>query len=265
MRQRTLPVAPTSPLAAERAWFLARQIMAKGHYSRVGQHIRLSDLQIELDTLKDQSATYVRASWRWGAGRKIDSDDVRWLSTHLHHVQGDILASPRPPGDRMNPPPRFFWQTYSPALTRSITADVLRDALIGYRDLVELNFPRFGAALGLYSVFPVRVEGLVAMPPDASQSQPATVTYALRPDAASAPQDQPTVDLLLSDESDFPQESLWAKVREDRSAAFRLPGMVQQDAPLPYHDRQATNLAYRWLARDLQAVGWLERAVTFSD
>lgn len=265
MRQRTLPVAPTSPLAAERAWFLARQIMAKGHYSRVGQHIRLSDLQAELDILKDQSATYVRVSWQWGAGRKIDSDDVRWLSTHLHHVQGDTLASPRPPADRMNPPPRFFWQTYSPALTRSITADVLRDALIGYRDLVELNFPRFGAALGLYSVFPIRVEGLVAMPPNGSQSQPATVTYALRPDATSAPQDQPTVDLHLPDESDFPEESLWAKVREDRSTAFRLPGMVQQEALLPYHDRQATNLAYRWLARDLQTVGWLERAVTFSD
>ncbi|MFF0013063.1 hypothetical protein [Streptomyces sp. NPDC005374] len=265
MRQRTLPVAPTSPLAAERAWFLARQIMAKGQYSRVGQHIRLSDLQTELDILKDQSATYVRASWQWGAGRKIDSDDVRWLSVHLHHVQGDTLASPRPPADRTSPPPRYFWQTYSPALTRSITADVLRDALTGYRDLVEVNFPRFGAALGLYSVFPIRVEGLVVVPSDESEPQPATVTYALRPDETSGPQDRPVVDLCLSDKSVFPEESLWAKVREDRSTAFRLPGMTQQEALLPYHDRQATNLAYRWLARDLQAVGWLERAVTFSD
>ena len=30
-------------------------------------------------------------------------------------------------------------------------------------------------------------------------------------------------------------------------------------------ERQATNLAYSWLARDLQAVGWLEHTVTFPE
>lgn len=140
---------------------------------------------------------------------------------------------------------------------------MLRDALIGYRDLVELNFPRFGAALGLYSIFPVRAEGIVTMPPDASQPQPATVMYALRPDAAPTPHDQPVVDLHLTDEPHDFTDSLWARLREDRSSAFRLPGIVHQETLLPYHDRQATNLAYRWLAQDLQAVGWLERAVTF--
>ncbi|HEY1158403.1 MAG TPA: hypothetical protein VGE95_19230 [Arthrobacter sp.] len=49
------------------------------------------------------------------------------------------------------------------------------------------------------------------------------------------------------------------------AACVRLPGIVHQEALLPYHARQATNLAYRWLSQDLQAVGWLERAVTFPD
>ncbi|MFF8975071.1 hypothetical protein [Streptomyces sp. NPDC014995] len=160
----------------------------------------------------------------------------------------------------MNPPPRYFWQTYSPELTRSITADVLRDALTGYRDLVELNFPRFGAALGLYSIFPVRAEGVVAMPAD--ESQPSTVMYALRPDTSSAPHDQPVVDLSRSDEPDLPAGPFWANLRQDRSSAFRRPGIVHQKALLPYHERQATNLAYRWLAEDLHAVGWLERTVS---
>ncbi|WP_329347156.1 FUSC family protein [Streptomyces sp. NBC_01261] len=264
MQQRTLPVAPTSPLATERTWFLARQIMAKGRPSRVGRHISLSDLQPELDILMDEVANTVWASWQWGGSSyKINSDDVRWLSAHVEHVQGDALADPRPPGDRAHGSHRFFWQAYSPELTRSINADVLRDALIGYRDLVELNFPRFGAALGLYSIFPVRAEGIVTMPPDASQPQPATVMYALRPDAAPTPHDQPVVDLHLTDEPHDFTDSLWARLREDRSSAFRLPGIVHQETLLPYHDRQATNLAYRWLAQDLQAVGWLERAVTF--
>ncbi|WND23560.1 hypothetical protein [Streptomyces violaceus] len=118
-------------------------------------------------------------------------------------------------------PPRYFWQAYSPELTRSITADVLRDALTGYRDLVELNFPRFGAALGLYSTFPVRAEGVVAMP--AGESQPATVMYALRPYASSAPHYQPVVDLSRSDEPHLPAGAFWANLRQDRSSAFRRP------------------------------------------
>ncbi|MFD4552115.1 hypothetical protein [Streptomyces sp. NPDC058466] len=248
MRQRTLPVAPTSPLAAERAWFLARTIMAKGRLSKVGQHILLADLRPELDILMDRVANTVRASWQWAHGHKIDSDDVRWLTEHVSHIQGDALTSPRPPGDRMRPPPRY----------------VLRDALIGYHDLVQLNFPRFGAALGLYSIFPVRAEGVVTMPPDESQSEPATVMYALRPDAQSA-KDQPIVDVRLSDEPDYPAGSFWRSLRRDhdRSSAFRLPGIAHQEASLPYHERQATNLAYRWLSQDLHAVGWLERPVNF--
>lgn len=263
MQQRTLPVPPASPLAAERAWFLARQIMAKGQSSRVGRRILLSDLQPELDVLMTRVANTAWVSWQWAPGHKIDSDDVRWLSAHLHHVQGDSLTSPRPAADRMNPPPRHFWQTYSPELTQSITADVLRDALTGYHDLVELNFPRFGAALGLYSIFPVRAEGMVSMPAD--ESQPATTMYTLRPNTSSSPRDQPAVDLSLYDEAELPAGAFRANLHQDRSSAFRRPSIVHQAALLPYHERQATNLAYRWLAEDLHAVGWLERTVVYSD
>ena len=45
--------------------------------------------------------------------------------------------------------------------------------------------------------------------------------------------------------------SLWAKLREDRSSDFRLPGVLHPEGLLPYHARQATNLAYHWLAQDL--------------
>ncbi len=38
---------------------------------------------------------------------------------------------------------------------------IVCEALVGYRQLVELNFPAFGHAVGLYSMLPLRVEGLV--------------------------------------------------------------------------------------------------------
>ncbi|MGX2998896.1 hypothetical protein JNUCC64_32270 [Streptomyces sp. JNUCC 64] len=104
---------------------------------------------------------------------------------------------------------------------------MLRDALIGYRDLVKLNFPRFGAALGLYSFFPVRAEGVVVMHANEPQPQPATVIYALRPDTTSAPQDQPVVDLRLSGELPPPAGSFWTNVGEDRS------GVIHEETCFP--------------------------------
>ncbi|MFF8975070.1 hypothetical protein [Streptomyces sp. NPDC014995] len=98
IQQRTLPVPPASPLAAERAWFLARQIMAKGRPSRVGRHILLSDLQSELDVLMTQVANTAWASWQWGPGHKIDSDDVRWLSATCTTYRETASPAPgRPP------------------------------------------------------------------------------------------------------------------------------------------------------------------------
>lgn len=115
----------------------------------------------------------MRASLPWSPGHKIASDDVRWLTAHLHHVHGDNLTHPRPAPGRTHSPPRWLWQASSSGLTQSVATDVLRDAPTGYRALVELNFPRFGTALGLYSIFPVRAARVVAMPAD--ESQPATV------------------------------------------------------------------------------------------
>ncbi len=91
------------------------------------------------------------------------------------------------------------------------------------------------------------------------------VMYALRPDTSSAPHERPVVDLSRSDEPDLPAGAFWANLRQDPSSVFRRPGIVHQEALLPYHERQATNLSYRWLAEDLHAVGWLERTVSYSD
>jgi hypothetical protein len=266
MEQRTLPVPPTSPLAHERAWFLARLIMAKGRPSTVGQCIDVGALRTDLEPLMDQVRTTRQSRWQWSGGPTLDSDDIRWLHTHLQQIAVDTLSNPRPPADRAHAQARFFWQAYSPELTCSITADVMRDALVGYSDLVKQNFPRFGAALGLHSIFPVRVEGFVNMPGDGSQSLPGAVTYALRPDQAPDRREPPVVDLRIADAAQATVDALWANLHNRGSSQFGLPAVVQQeDVFLPFHDRQATNLAYRWLANDLQAVGWLKKGVNFSD
>ncbi|MFF3467624.1 hypothetical protein [Streptomyces sp. NPDC002619] len=254
MERRVLPVPPLSPLATERLWFLARRVLADSR--RQGSApIPVQDLRVKVDAMMEQVENSAWCTWRV-AGDTIDSADVRWLHTELQHIHQSVLAAPRPPGDRRNGA-QFVWQAYSPELTRSITTDVLRDALAGYRHLVETNFPRFGHALGLYSIMPVRLEGLVIMPaPSDSTAWTATVEYTLRTDTLVPPSAESIVNLELVEEPDVPTRQ-WMDLPGDSAAVFRVPG-VQQEPLVTHHERQATNLAYTWLARDLHAVGWLE-------
>ena len=69
---------------------------------------------------------------------------------------------------------------------------------------------------------------------------------------------------LVTDRAD---ESLY-EFGQARRRAFRStfgPRTVE-NLPLDLHvARPATNLAYRWLARDLKAVGWLSDDVRYHD
>ncbi|OII69870.1 hypothetical protein [Streptomyces sp. CC77] len=263
MHNRTLPVDPASPLAAERVWFLARHIMGNGQNSRNPRQIALADLRSEVNERMAHIATTRRSQWTRGR-HTIESSDIRWLHDQLQHVPGGLLTDPRPPADIAPGGARYTWQMYSPELTLSIAQDVLRDALIGYRDLVQRNFPRFGAALGLYSTFPLRAEGFVIMPdPDDTAADCATIAYALLPDAHSRTQDEPVVDLRLARSPDD-LSTLWDRREGDNTPAFQR--QVGHYGRLPTgRDRRATNLAYRWLAEDLKAVGWLEHAPVYTD
>lgn len=263
MRNRTLAVDPASPLAAERVWFLARHIMSDGASSRKPSQIALTDLRSVVEERMAHIATTMRSRWGWG-GHTIDSSDIRWLHAQLQHVSGDVLTNPRPPADLPGAGARYTWQMYSPELTLSIAQDVLHDALIGYRDLVQRNFPRFGSALGMYSAFPVRAEGFVIMPdPDDTDADCATIAYTLLPDTRSRTQDEPVVDLRLAGNPDD-LSTLWDRRWGDSTSAFQR--RVGHYGRLPTgRDCRATNLAYRWLAEDLKAVGWLEHAPVYSD
>ncbi|MGQ4344017.1 hypothetical protein [Streptomyces sp. SAS_275] len=261
MRRRALAVPPASALAAERLWFLARHLTDSRN--RRNRSMPAENLRVKVDSMMEVVTTSARASWRTASGATIDSADVRWLHSELQRLTQDVLTTPRPGPDRRNGA-RYVWQAYSPELTLAITTDVLRDALTGYRDLVETNFPRFGHALGLYSIMPVQAEGMVVMPAeDDACAWAATVeyTFSRASEAAVAAENLAKLELIF--ESDrLPRP--WTDVPQEMSSVFTVPG-VHQEVLSTGHDRQATNLAYAWLARDLTAVGWLEQAPPFFD
>jgi hypothetical protein len=168
---------------------------------------------------------------------------------------GDTLLPPWPEGDQPGTG-RWIWQTYSPELTLTLATDIVRQALIGYRQLAETSFPAFGDALGLYSMLPVRVEGLIRRPINDENAYTIKMILSLGLDRDAQRSDVPSVDLRLVPDDGH---AFWTFSQERRSAARTTFGQSPlQNVVLPLgHTCPATSLAYRWLVQDLAGVGWL--------
>lgn len=262
IRRRRLPVPLNSPLATERRWVIAQRIMqiARKPYST---DIPLSDLRAALDVMMEQVNRTVRSTWH-GGGESIDSDDVRWMHAQLQAVTGDMLTRPWPLPDLPLPWGVWRWQGYSPELSHAVSVGVLRDAVTGYRDLVDENFPCFGGTLSLNSVLPVRVEGLVDIPEDDVDGMRSGLLYELKPDPTANRESVPIVHLGLSKSSPGRHTHVFTSAVDRKRAPFYRP--IAQNALLPTGTvRPATNLAYQWLAADLHALGWLDTALQFDN
>ncbi|MFC0860952.1 hypothetical protein ACFHYQ_01450 [Sphaerimonospora cavernae] len=252
LRQRRLPLPDGSPLEAERLWLLAQHIMRLQHHRRPPTVISAADLRNATDKMMERVNLSVRSTWMSGSVR-LDSDDIRWIHARLDTITTDHLESPRPLPDRAGFG-KWRWREYSPELTLTILTDVFRDALVGYRDLVDANFPQFGAALGRYSTLPLRVEGHVIMEDEGGPGDHDSLYYTLKPDPGASTA-TPRVDLTLASAPQSLRDEASAALFRHRRAAFYQP--TDQLASLPTGlDQPATAIAYRWLIDDLTNVGW---------
>lgn len=264
VQQRRLPLPPDSPLAAERRWILARQIMQIARRPH-GTAIPLADLRQAVEVMMDRAERAVHATWS-GGGMRIDSHDIRWMHSQLQRETGDQLAPPWPAPDQPQVRARWLWQGYSPELAHAILTEVLGAAVAGYRDLVAENFAAFGWALGLNSALPVTVEGTLVIPEDDTDGEHTSLDYQLMP---CRPADRQAVsrvhlDLLTQQEDRWPGGQVIAWPNDHRQTPFYIP--VSYSIPPPTgQSRPATNLAYQWLAGDLRAIGWLTQYGPFND
>ena len=263
LRRRTLPVPPSSRLAAERLWFLGQFVMSYGTRHR-GDVLELPLLRERVADWMTKVEKAVHCRWRDGA-KIVESDDIRWLHAQLQLHGGDVLPPPWSGPDRPRAAGRWIWQRYSPELTMATATGILRDALDGYQALAEQNFLSFGAALGLHSMLPLRVEGLVARDPSDTDQPQVQMMIELIPDPQRAPGSNTPIQLqLVTDRADTALYEFAYDRRQPPSSPFQ-PRLVQYLALDLHVPRPATNLAYAWLADDLQAVGWLDAAIRYDD
>lgn len=260
LRQRRLPLPAGSPLERERIWFLAQQIMKIRHHRWTRAAIPLADLRASVAEMMNRVNASQMSRWQSGSA-DVDSYDIRWINDRLTGLHGEHLGPPHPLPDRHSPANRWRSQDYSPELTVSILTDVLRDAVTGYRDLVTENFPRFGSALGLYSVLPVHAEGQVITREDGPEGS--GLYYTLTPVPERPLDASPQVSLVLA-EAPQPLRDQAGLVEASRQTVFHRTSDHLISLPTGVL-RPATNLAYNWLADDLGALGWLRQRLYLSE
>jgi hypothetical protein len=179
------------------------------------------------------------------------------LAAHLTNETGDVLQQPWPAGDQPQLLHQMLWQDYSPELTRVLAVDIVREAMNGYRELVELNFATFAGAMGMYSYCPAHIDGVIERPEQPQRWASLEMMLLLhRGDGATA---SPNVEMEVVPE---PAAAITYEraqqhfLRADRR--YFDPNPVQEMSFPIAAQRPATNLAYRWLAEDLATVGWLK-------
>lgn len=260
---RTLPVLPGSQLAKERLWFLAHLIVENG-YRRSTNTISLTLLRRHVAEMMENVRGSVNSRWH-KSGYTIDSADVRWVDMQLQLQTADALERPWPAPDQPNAIKKWAWQGYSPELSNTILTGVLREAVTGYRELVELNFPSFGHALGLYSILPIHIDGIIARFADDDLDIHSGLLFAIKRDPEARSDMPPRVELDLLTDHNLDQRWQFSQSHTvDRPLAFHPETL--EDSSLPLHlSRPASNFAYEWLARDLKAVGWMTKDVRYYD
>jgi len=151
--------------------------------------------------------------------------------------------------------------TYSSEALRSRLEVIFSGAVEMYRELVETWFKPFLPRLGVYSLMPVRLRGVLRHIPEDSQDKSVLFWYMepitdgghdvieiLQGDPRAAGGDRELLDRLYSVSAEArPSRGRFASVSTHTTAASRF-----------VHSYPVTNLAYSWLWADLKRLKWVE-------
>ena len=258
IERRALATSAGTRITHERLWILASFAVSDAGVQLGPNAIPLDLLRRKVAEMMERVTASVSSTWQRG-GYAFTSPDIIWLSEQLAGLEGEELRRPWPLPDQP-PVARWRWQGYSAELAVSTTAEILTEAVAGYRDLVETNLPAFGSALGLYSILPARIESTISYPrnPD---DHPAGLNFAWVPDPGLDPDGPAPVELRAeTGPGSWPYWHEPRGTRPESRTAFHIPKLEDGITPLG-SPRPSTNLAYEWLARDLHALGWLKHPI----
>lgn len=226
--------------------------------SRIARHTRDSTLSpqemgIPVDNVRNAIDTILRKgddnTWYGG---DYSTSDLRNILQWSTDYPGDYVRLNQPSPDRSNP--SWAWQFYSPDRLREYVSYLIKESILGYKELVECNFPKSKWDFRSFRNFPVRVDGrLICYENDDSFESSPVFYYVIS--RLSDQEDSVTSHVdhqVVSDRDDFDHNDIIATLQE-RAANFDAePVMWVTTGDIPSHARTpVSNWAYNRLVGDL--------------
>ena len=222
------------PLAQENAWRAV--VRMRGLSDLYSEPIALVDVENNLALLADVDVLRDRT------GHDHDLNVLRNEVRRLRKSHQTSISSPWPGPNRTREEARgFIPRRYSNDQFLARLIAVYEGALQGYQDLVVTWFPKFASHLELMNMMPVRLIGQLRFVAEA-ENRPSMEWYFEKAPAGS----RNSVHITLKDSQD----------KSFLSQSDNITGGGMMDI---YKSRPAARLAFEWLAKDLNRLGWVER------
>lgn len=260
LKHRALPLPHNEALVKEREWALARLTIDEQRMDHppidTSRLVRAGErILTELAPTGCTSVTFRRSKLSFNP-EEITTLVASWRS------RSEPLQRPWPVPDKLTSSTGWIDDLYTPQRMALLVEGVYGAALTAYRDLVDIWFPHWGQTLGWASMMPVQLVLHLREPTDTGSIR----AYALDLEAKPVTSEDPSIVLSADPRSRiqmFPfNEDEWvrrrhrlAELRPETSSWSKLAvstGITNLTGDMP-----ATDLAYKWLWRDLHDVGFL--------
>jgi nucleoside phosphorylase len=248
IERHALPLLP-GPLLDEEIWHQAIVLCRIG--SLFTAAIPLDDLRARIQPFGPRCRL---GHWN---GRSYDFAELREAIERLAELKVTELNCPWPGRDRDGG--RYVWSSYSPARLCERAQQVMAGALKAYSQLVEAYFPRFVNRLPLAGLMPVHLIGhFLSLDPGGGDAGPWLQWFFEPLDAGS--RNQVSLDVgaaAIAAAEKLDGRAVFETIRRRRPDRWRwVYNGVNRGHLDIFQDRPATDLAYRWLERDLREVHW---------
>lgn len=262
LEMRALAVPGDKALNEERQWALARLMLdERGRVDHqpieAARIVEAADhISNALQEAREPAVAFMRSPLMFSL------EEIEQLAER-HRGSGEALERPWLRPDLVeNPTSTWIDGMYSTVRMTRLVEQVYTAALQSYRALVDSWFPQWSSALGWASMWPVQLRLDLRAPTTE------THVYGMDLEAWPAGPDEPAV--LVSTDPDapltsWPSDQDWEGRRQrlidDRPAAVGWASLsIQSTLRIGVTgEMPATDLAYRWLWRDLKKVGFLDR------
>lgn len=173
-----------------------------------------------------------------------------------------VINCPLPGRDINNPKGNLVWSSYSDEQLYFRTLKIYKEAILGYKELVEIFFPVLKQRLRKYVLYPFILKGEF-FAPEENTSYPVGPTMKWYLEPLPLEKTESIVDIRISNSKekivDKELYEIARKIKDYRPDSSAWLGASQSSQVLDiFGDMPVTEILYNWLEQDLKSIDWIK-------